>query len=266
MNSEYGNYDSRMKKFLELRFEVVILHFILIEKLQADREKLQKLIQEDCRTQGRAIDFSNYESGESFLEHYQAGACDALFLDIRLNGISGITVAKKIRETDPRLPIIFTTKEPGFALEGFSVHAMEYLLKPLEAAKIFWCLEQLWENVPAPAFLTLAQIDGRGHSHPRTLSFDSILYGQYQNHAMEIHTKSDKFCSRLSFQSFTKLLPQNGSFFVCTRGLAVNLSHVEQVNATEILLSDGEKLPISRSRSQMARDAFSSWLFSHTGK
>lgn len=242
------------------------MHLIILEDLETDRDKLAALIREDCCANGLDADLSYFKNGESFFAHYDAGTCDALFLDILMDGMSGIAVAKKVREMEPRLPIIFTTTEPDFALDGFSVHATDYLTKPLDAAKVSWCLKELREYLAAPAFLTLSENNGRGHSSPRTLSLDSILYGQYQNHNMEIHTKSDTFCSRLSFQSFTRLLPRSGRFFVCTRGLVVNLSHVEQVNTTELLLSNGEKLPLSRGRSQQARDAFSSWIFSQSRK
>lgn len=242
------------------------MHLIILEDLTTDREKLTALIRKDCRANGQTTEFSYYESGESFLEHYRAGICDALFVDILMDGISGIAVAKKVRETEPRLPIIFTTTEPDFALEGFSVHAMDYLIKPLDPARVSWCLKELREYLAAPALLTLSENDGRGHSHPRTVSLDSILYGQYLNHNMEIHTESDTFCTRISFQNFTALLPHSGRFFACTRGVVVNLSHVEQVNTAELLLANGEKLPLSRGRSQQAREAFSSWMFSRSRK
>lgn len=246
--------------------EVVFLHLIIVEDLESDCEQLTSMIEKDCKLNCQLADFSFYGSGEDFLANYRPGTCDALFLDIMMDGISGIDVAKKVRESEPRLPIIFTTTEPDFALEGFAVHATDYLVKPLAPAKVSWCLKELREYMDTPAFLTLSEIDGRGHSHPRNVHFDDILYGQYQRHTMEIHTKSDTFHTRLSFGKFTDLLPQSGRFCVCGRSLVVNFSYTQRIGADELMLKNGERLPISRGRSPKIREAFASWMFSRSRK
>lgn len=244
------------------------MHLIIVEdlELELDRENLKELIQKNCDTSHQAVDFSCYENGETFLNSYHAGICDALFLDILLNGISGIDVAEKVRRIEPRLPIIFTTTEPDFALDGFAVHAMDYLIKPLCPKKVSWCLKELQEYLSAPAFLTLLETEGRGHSSSRNVALNDILYGECQNHNMIIHTTTGTVCVRLSFQDFNARLPHTGRFLVCGRGLVVNLSYVEQVKTGKILLKDGETLPFSRSRTVQVREAFSSWLFSCSRK
>jgi len=242
------------------------LYFIIVEDLASDRENLKELIQKDCEAGCLTVDFSCYGSGKTFLDHYHAGIGDALFLDILLDGISGIDVAKKVRETEPRLPIIFTTAEPDFALDGFAVHAMDYLIKPLVPSKVSWCLNELREYLTIPTFLILPETNGRGHSTPRTIALNDILYGECQNHSMLIHTAAGTVCARISFQEFNARLPHTGRFLVCGRGLVVNLSHVEQVKTGELLLKNGKTLSFSRSRTSEVREAFSSWLFANSRK
>ena len=242
------------------------MHLIIVEDSEFDCEALKKLIQNDCDANCQTVDFSCYKSGETFLENYHAGICDALFLDILMNGISGIDVAAKVRKTQPRLPIIFTTTEPDFALEGFAVHAMDYLVKPLASSKVSWCLKELREYLAAPSFLTLSQTKGRGHSVPKTIELNHILYAECQNHNMIIHTILEIIHTRLSFQDFVSRLPQSGRFLVCGRGLVVNLSYVEQVKTGELLLKNDKLLSFSRGRTNEIQDAFSSWLFSHSRK
>lgn len=245
---------------------MVSLHLIIVEDLELDQENLKKLIQKDCDISHETVNFSCYKNGEVFLSNYHAGTCDALFLDILLDGISGIEIAKKVREIEPRLPIIFTTTEPDFALDGFTVHAMDYLLKPLRPEKVSWCLKELREYLSVPAFLTLSEIEGRGHSSARNVALNDILYGICQNHNMIIHTITGTICTRLSFQNFQAHLPHIGCFLVCGRGLVVNLSYVEQVKTGELLLKTGETLPFSRNRTTKIQEAFSSWLFSRSRK
>jgi len=242
------------------------MHFIIVEDLEPDREKLAVLIKEFYAADGQPLEFSFYSSGEDFLAHYQPGSCDALFLDIVLDGVSGLEAARAVREREPRLPIIFTTAEPDFALEGYGVHAMDYLVKPLKAAQVSWCLRELKEYLAVPGLLTVSRVDGPGHSHTVDLPLDEIRYGQYRAHNMELYTSAGVVLTRLSFQDFAALLPHSGRFHVCGHNLVVNFSYVERVADGELILKDGERLQFSRSRQEEVRAAFVSWVFSRSRK
>ena len=231
-----------------------------------DREKLTGLILQDCALRREPGDFSFYADGETFLSHYQPKSCDGLFLDILLGGLSGIEIARRVREQEPRLPVIFTTTEPDFALDGFSVHAMDYLVKPLSLEKVSWCMEQLREYLAVPSSIPLLEISAWGHAAPVEVPMDEILYAQYGNHIMDVHTTLGVFCTRLSFQDFTAQLPHIGRFSVCGRGLVVNLSQVERVDSDCLLLKNGEKLPFSRSRRQELQRAYTEWAFVRSRK
>lgn len=242
------------------------MHLIIVENLDTDRGKLEELIRRDCCQQGQKADFSFYENGEAFLADYRPGSCDCIFLDILMDGMSGMEVARKIRLTEPRLPIVFTTTEPDFALEGFSVHAMDYLVKPLSADRVAWCLKELREYLAVPACITLMEIRGWGHSAPVDIALDDVLYGQHHNHIMEVHTVRRVCRTRLSFREFTALLPHAGRFYICGRGLVVNLSQVERVGDGTLLLKNGENLPFSRSHKSEVQNAFSRWSFACSRK
>lgn len=237
------------------------MHFVIVDDLSSDQKRLKKLIKQDCSAHGITADFSLFESGEAFLEKYRSGFCDALFLDIMLGGISGIATAKAVRQNEPNLPIIFTTTEPDFALDGFSLHAMDYLVKPLVPGKVAWCLEQLREHLSVPSFITLRIIDGPSHAVQRTIQLNEIQYGQYQNRSLSISTLSGDIRTTLSFQEFLSLLPQTGRFYVCGRGVMVNLSQVERIEDGVILLQNGERILFSRRNTAEVRKAFAAYQF-----
>ena len=133
------------------------MHLIIVEDLSLDREKLADLIRRDCAGHGESADLSFYDSGEDFLTRYRPKACDGLFLDILLGGLSGIEVARRVREREPRLPIIFTTAERDYAVEGFAVHATDYLMKPVTRDRVAWCLDRLREYLAEPACISLPE-------------------------------------------------------------------------------------------------------------
>lgn len=235
------------------------MHLIIVEDLESDRERLASLLRQECAKQGETADLSFYASGEEFLADYRPNSCDGVFLDVLLGGMTGIDAARKIREAEPRLPIIFTTRERDYAVDGFEVRASDYLVKPLEPGQVARCMSRLREYLAAPAFLSLPETAGRGHSARVNVPLDDILYAECFDHTIQVNTVSGVYRTRQSFQGFTAQLPQTGRFYVCGRGLVVNLSHVARVLDNALLLNNGEKLFFSRNRRQEVQRAFASW-------
>lgn len=242
------------------------MHLIIVEDLEMDQRRLVELLRADCARHGESVDLSFYASGEDFLAHYRPKSCDGLFLDILLGGRNGIEVAKEVRESEPRLPIIFTTTERDYAVEGFAVKAADYLVKPLDPEKAARCMERLREFAAAPSSISLLETAGRGHSTPVDIALDDILYAQCFDHAIDVHTSSGVYRTRMSFQDFTARLPHTGRFCVCGRGMAINLSQVARVGEDGLLLKNGDTLSIPRSRKKDIQRAYTEWVFTRTRK
>ena len=190
----------------------------------------------------------------------------AVFLDVLMGGMSGIEVAKKIRETEERLPIIITTTEPDFAVDGFAVHVMDFLVKPVEQRKVAWCLRELREYTAIPAYVEVREVSSRNSSLPSFLALDDILYAQSDKHNVTVHTVSGDVRIRAAFQEFLPLLPKNGRFFECGRGVLVNFSQAASVGDGIILMKNGEKLLFSQRQQNAVRQAFLDYTFSRTRK
>ena len=242
------------------------MHLIIVEDLEMDQRRLAELLRADCARHGESVDLSFYASGEDFLAHYRPKSCDGLFLDIVLGGLTGIEVARRVREKEPYLPIIFTTTERDYAVDGFAVRGTDYLIKPLDPAQVARCMERLREFLAVPSSISLLEPSGRGHSTPVEVAMDDILYGQYLDHVMTVYTRSDTYRTRQSFQDFTAQLPHTGRFYVCGRGLVVNLSYVERVMDSELLLKNGDRLSFSRNRKQDIQKAYAEWTFTRARK
>lgn len=242
------------------------MHLIIVEDLSFDQEKLADLIRQDCAGHEESVDLSFYASGEDFLAHYRPKSCDGLFLDIVLGGLTGIEVARRVREKDPYLPIIFTTTERDYAVDGFAVRGTDYLIKPLDPAQVARCMERLREFLAVPSSISLLETSGRGHSAPVEIPLDDILYAQCFDHIIQVKTIFAVYRTRQSFQDIAAQLPHTGRFYVCGRGLAVNLSYVERVLEGELLLKNGDRLSFSRSRKQDVQRAYADWSFTRSRK
>ena len=242
------------------------MHLIIVEDLAMDRDKLADLIRQDCDGHGERVDLSFYASGEDFLARYRPKCCDGLFLDILLDGLNGIEIAGRVRETEKHLPIIFTTRERDYALDGHAVRATDYLMKPLDGLQVARCMERLREYLAEPSSISLLEPSGRGHSAPVDVALDDILYGQYLDHVMTVYTCSGAYRTRSSFQDFTAQLPHTGRFYVCGRGLVVNMDQVTRVLEHDLLLKNGDRTSFSRNRRQEIQKAHANWFASRTRK
>ena len=131
------------------------MHFAIVEDLAMDQEHLIRLIQENFKKHNETADFDCYESGEDFLEHFRPGLYHAVFMDIMLDqsGLNGIETAEKLRSIAERIPLVFITSERDYSLQGYRVHPLDYLLKPVDANALSWCLDEIRTFLAEPAYI-----------------------------------------------------------------------------------------------------------------
>ncbi|MCD7717667.1 MAG: LytTR family DNA-binding domain-containing protein [Lachnospiraceae bacterium] len=239
------------------------MHFAIVEDLKSDQENLINLIREDCAAHQENADLSVYESGEAFLKEFRRGFCSAVFLDIMLKGeMTGLDTAWKIRETDEEIPIIFTTTERNFALESYGVHAMDFLVKPVQANALSWCLKRLRDVLAAPVVLTVRSIAEDRTSTNRMIPLDDILYMESVRNGLLIHTRKDTIRTGQTYADVVRQLPNSGRFYECSRGLTVNFSFVSAIAENgEISLGKKERIFCSRRKLKETLAAYDHYQF-----
>ena len=188
-----------------------MMHFTIVEDL----------IQENLEKHGETAHFDCYESGEAFLEAFRPGLFNAVFMDIMLdrNGRNGIDTALELRKSAQRLPIVFTTSERDYSLQGYRAHPLDYLLKPVEEKALAWCLDEIRTFLAAPAYIEIQAALGRGQASTQRILLDDFLYAETQNHRLIIHTSSGDTATRISFSELMSLLPKGRRFYMSGRGL-----------------------------------------------
>lgn len=208
------------------------MHFAIVEDLKIDQNHLIHLIQENLEKHGETVYFDCYESGEAFLEAFRPRLFNAVFMDIMLDrdGRNGIDTALELRKREKRLPIVFTTTERDYSLQGYRAHPLDYLLKPVEEKALAWCLDEIRTFLAAPAYIEIQVALGRGQASTQRILLDDFLYAETQNHRLIIHTSSGDAATRLSFSDLMALLPKGSRFYMSGRGLLINFSHVTSVD------------------------------------
>lgn len=197
-----------------------------------------------------------YESAEEFLFKNEVFAYDIVFLDIAMRQMNGVELARAIRGKDRALPIAFLTADRTFAIEGYELHAVRYLLKPVAMEKLGSLLDELLETAEADAQDTDCITVGEKGA-VRKISESSICYIEVLGHYTQLHLQdSSAIRVKESLASVAAMLHQKELFVKCHRSFVVNLRYVEKISRAACALSDGTVLPVSRNSYQELNERF----------
>ncbi len=203
----------------------------------------------------RVID--TYTSGDAFLENWPSKSYDLIFLDILMDGISGIEVARKIRETDSECLLIFISSSKEYALQGFEVRAFDYLLKPLSEER-FQRTMDLCHNELAKH---IRYIEVKESRTLVKIPLGEIIYTDYYNHYIQIHTSTRLIRSYQQFDVFSPLLLCYPQFLCCYRNCIVNMDHVASVDKHDFIMENGERVPITRGNRNAIYQQYADYQF-----
>lgn len=198
-----------------------------------------------------------YSSGESFLEHWKKKKFDLVFLDIVMGGITGIDVARKIRETSSDCVIIFTSVSTEFALQGFEVRAFDYLIKPLSQDKF----EHTMDLCHNELIKHIRYIEVKESRTMLKLPLQDIIYTDYYNHYIQIHTAGKMIRSYQQFDAFAPLLLCYPQFLCCYRNCIVNMNRISVVDKNDFIMENGERVPIIRSNRHAIYQQYADYQF-----
>ena len=199
--------------------------------------------------------YFTFSSGETFLDTWHEGAYDLVILDMFMDKILGIEVARIIRETDLDIRLVFCTTSNEFASESYEVGANYYLHKPISETSIQRMLKMIrLGEYESNRFIRLP--DGQ------RLVLHSVVYSEYYNHSIIIHCKNGTTLqTRMSQKDWEALLSEYDYFYSCSKGILVNFHHIEKQENGTFLMSDGAKVPISRRKTKEALESFATFRF-----
>ena len=233
------------------------MNIAIIEDSGQELSLLERCLQSylSSRQVYRVID--TYTSGEAFLENWPSKSYDLVFLDILMEGISGIEVARKIRETDSECLLIFISSSKEYALQGFEVRAFDYLLKPLSEER-FQKTMDLCQNELAKH---IRYIEVKESRTLVKIPLNEIIYTDYYNHYIQIHTAARLIRSYQQFDVFSPLLLCYPQFLCCYRNCVVNRDHVDSVDKHDFVMENGERVPITRGNRNSIYQQYADYQF-----
>lgn len=186
------------------------------------------------------------------LEEAQKTVYDIVFLDIEMPEPNGFDVAKKLIDFATPPVIVFTTKSNAYALKGYGT-ALRYLQKPLDRTDFFEAMDAAVREVTAHRFTFVLD------DFTVTLPLKDVRYIEMFGHYAVVHEVGKEYRFRGTLKEIVAMLPK-GYFAMPHKSIVVNLEHIRSASSTEILLDNGDRVPISRRKQQEFNQAFYRFL------
>lgn len=218
-----------------------MLKFAICDDSTTDVEYISSLVKAWAKNSGHEITVRMFPSAEAFLFHYEdVSDFDFLLLDIEMGQMNGVDLAKKIREKNRTVQIVFITGYPDFVLEGYNVSALHYLMKPVRKEKIFKVLDKgVTALLEKPRFVVLTV----GKESIR-IAANSILYAESDKHYVLLHTETEIIRLRMTVPEIMEAL--GDGFARCGRSFVVGLRYVQKITKDWVFLENGIQLPLGK--------------------
>lgn len=218
-----------------------------------DLEALCVLAEAALREKGVEHSIDRFTSMEGLLAAIEAGpAYHLMLLDILCNGPEGITLAERLRERGVQSSIIFSSSSKEYVLNGYDVHAVNYLLKPPDPEKLADAIGYALLHGPRPQQKAALKIGGEW----LVIELQNVVYLESVGHNVMLYMADNavlKWRGKLQelAAQFSELpLAQ------CHNSFAVNLAFVRRIRRGWAELTDGRQIPISRSRAEEFKKSY----------
>lgn len=180
---------------------------------------------------------------------------DLYCLDIMMPGFTGIDAAKEIRKFDKTAPIIFFTSSPEFALESYSVKAINYILKPISKEKLFFPFDELLAQMKLEKEEDAVIVKSTEGIHKIVIS--SLVFAEVIGRNVLYHLRSGKVieCTE-AFSPVCDHLMKYGCFIRPHRAYLVNMQYVDTIENHQITLQTLSAVPIAQGKAKEMKQQY----------
>lgn len=231
-----------------------MLHIAIVDDDQTSRMTLFDFTERYQREFNEKIKVTTFTDGAEIAEDYKA-EYDIIILDVEMRFMDGMKAAEIIRQMDSDVVLIFVTNMAQYAIKGYEVQAMNYLLKPMS---YFAFSQEIHKAVTYVKDRKQAYLYIRVENGKIRLNVDEIVYLESKKHQIIAHTVNESYETRDSMKNIEQKLTEYG-FIRCNNCYLVNLKYVEGVLSNTVLVA-GDELQISRPRKKLFMDALTDYI------
>lgn len=219
------------------------MHIALTDDRPDALAKLSNALTEYADLHGLHFDLYPFSGGEELLEALPAHRFSVIFLDVFMNGISGIETAAKIRETDEDVCLIFLTTSKEHQNEAIHWHVYDYINKDEGPEAVFRVMDRLLRRRLRDACPTLRFTAGKTDV---SLPYSNLVCLTADRNYLVIHSRQKRqYRARMTLSSVWSQLEQDGRFLQVLRGVIVNMDYITDISDNTCCLQGDLRLPVS---------------------
>lgn len=205
-------------------------------------ERLKECLENYSEEYGVMFNITHYSNGIDFISSYKADY-DIVFMDVDMPEMNGFSTAKKLRKMDSTVTLIFVTHLAKYAIKGYEVDALDYVLKPVNYAVFKMKIERA---IKRSKLNDSSEVVIKHKEGTARISLAELLYVEISNHDLIYHTSHGDYYAYGTMKMVENLLPSE-SFSRCNNCYLVNLRNVTKMENGYVYVGD-TKLATSRLR------------------
>ena len=219
------------------------MYIAVCDDQEKDLKELIGLLNQWQQEQNTHLRYKTFRNATELLNAAEKEHFTLYLLDIMMPGIDGMDVAREIRSFDDAADIVFLTYSPDFAYASYGVHALNYLLKPIQADMLFPILNRVYLREQGPQDDLLL----KSGSMLIRVSCSQIEYVEVMNKHLYFHL-TDGAVHEIpgTLKKCESMLLSHAEFKQIHRSYIVNMLQIVEISPTEITTRSGKRLPLSR--------------------
>lgn len=218
-------------------------------------ERIINSVKKNLKEQGVSIySIDTYLSGEALLADARLREYHVIFLDINMPHINGLEAAKKIRESRGDILLVFVTAFLDYAVEGYRMEAVRFLLKDMLEELLPECMDTVIRKLNLQTYKIKKQFrEGR-----KELSIDSIRYVESRGHKLFFHLSGIEMVQYSLYEKLDNIEKelQEYAFLRIHKSFLVNTKYIERISNYRVELKQGEILPVPKEKFQRIKERY----------
>lgn len=232
-----------------------MIHFAICDDEKAVLSDLEREVGDWAGEKKEAYSVELYTSADAFLFAWEERKdTDVLLLDIEMPGMDGIALARKLRGMGERISIIFVTGNPDFALEGYDLEAVSYIVKPLKRDRLWAALDRAGEQMRRREALIVPLSGGE----VERVYVSDICYLESDGHGTIVWKRDgSRLTCKAGIQQLEQDLEENkDTFFKPHRSYLIHLGCVERISRKDVQMENQALVPIARGKWEALNQAY----------
>ena len=241
-----------------------MIHIAICDDSKQERQILAALFKRYQELHATPLQIHIFQNGFSLLDAIDQGKrFDITILDILMPGENGIEIARNIRASGADTEIIFLTSSPEYAVDSYEVKAQNYLLKPATEEKFFASIDSILAELDEKD--TASFIIYTTEKQYSRIRVSSLVYGEVTHRTITLHLADQTMISAvMTFTEFQDILKAYPDFIYPHRSYAVNMNYIQYVTKSDIILTDGQKIPLSRNNYMKISEQFLNFAYTNS--